>query len=119
MHYYSFNIGDYRKDTTHLTPIEHYCYRTMLDTYYLGEKPLQKDIKSLARTLCLSGHEDEVRQVLSDFFIETNEGWVNKRALKEITYYHNRKISSSIGGKKTQEAKKALKANKINDDLEF
>ncbi|MER2164727.1 MAG: DUF1376 domain-containing protein, partial [Psychrobacter alimentarius] len=35
MHYYSFNIADYKKDTAHLKPMEHYIYRSLIDLYYL------------------------------------------------------------------------------------
>jgi Protein of unknown function (DUF1376) len=42
MYYYQHHIGDYRKDTSHLSLIEHGIYRQLLDLYYITEKPLDK-----------------------------------------------------------------------------
>ena len=39
MHYYQFNIADYRKDTGFLTYEEHGIYRQLIDQYHLDEKP--------------------------------------------------------------------------------
>jgi len=70
MHYYSFNIGDYRKDTSHLNLLEHGIYRQLIDLYYLDESPLTSDIKKLSR-LIAARTTDEVQalhNVLEDFF---------------------------------------------------
>jgi len=40
LHYYTFNIGDYRRDTGHLSLLEHGIYRQLIDSYYLSEKPI-------------------------------------------------------------------------------
>ena len=49
MHYYSHYIGDYQRDTAHLTLLEHGVYRQLLDHYYATEKPLPSDLPSLFR----------------------------------------------------------------------
>ena len=70
MHYYQFNIGNYRRDTIHLTPLEHGIYRMLIDTYYLEEKPLSGRIEHIMRTHCIRS-TDEVQaleNVLADFF---------------------------------------------------
>ena len=54
MHYYKFNIADYRKDTTHLSMLEHGIYRTLIDWYYLDEKPIPLDVEMVARRMRLS-----------------------------------------------------------------
>jgi len=38
MHYYQFNIKDYKADTKHLYLIEYGALRILLDYYYLDEK---------------------------------------------------------------------------------
>ena len=69
MHYYKFNISDYRKDTVHLTPIEHYIYRSLIDWYYLDELPIPKETQSVMRRLCLGIESVSLLQnVLNDLF---------------------------------------------------
>lgn len=74
MHHYSFNIGDYRKDTGHLTLLEHGVYRMLLDSYYENEGPLKADDARLMRTHCIRTAEEEqaYKNVITDFFQEEN-----------------------------------------------
>ena len=89
MHYYQFNIGDYKTHTGHLTPIEDICYRRLLDFYYLHEKPLNQSIDKLARLLLLSDYEKELNSVINEYFILTDDGYINNRADKEIKQYQS------------------------------
>jgi uncharacterized protein YdaU (DUF1376 family) len=84
MHYYQFNISDYMSHTRHLTPIEDICYRRLLDWQYLHEKPVPADLKAICRLLMLRDYQEDVEQVLNEFFILTEEGWINQRAFEEI-----------------------------------
>lgn len=80
MHFYQFNIADYRKDTGHLTPIEHYIYRELLDMCYLNEIPISGCIPSVRRRLKLSQSDDLLIQgILDEFFIKTDDGYINNR----------------------------------------
>lgn len=91
MHYYQFNIADYRKDTGHLSMIEHAIYRALIDWYYLDEKPIPLETQSVMRRLRLVS-EDEAKaleNVLSDFF-ERADGWRHKRIDQEIKNWHSR-----------------------------
>jgi uncharacterized protein YdaU (DUF1376 family) len=88
MHYYQFNIGDYQSHTKHLSPTEDICYRRLLDFYYLHELPIQNDLIKITRLLCLNKeYLSDVESVLSEFFILTDDGWINHRANKEIEQY--------------------------------
>ena len=87
MHYYQFNIGDYAKSTKHLSPMEDLAYRRMLDLFYDSERPLPCEIAAIARLIVMREYQEEIRQVLIEFWIETNEGWINKRASKDMQYY--------------------------------
>jgi uncharacterized protein YdaU (DUF1376 family) len=107
MHYYQFNIGDYIKNTLHLSLMEDLAYRRLLDLYYDSEQPIPNDISRLARRLRL---EPQVVQiVLDEFFTLTDEGYKNHRADLEIASYHEymakQKANGSKGGrpKRTQE----------------
>lgn len=86
MNYYKHNIGDYRRDTAHLSLIEHGIYRQMLDQYYLDEKPLIADKEKLMRSLCVR-NADELRaaeNVLNDFFKLTKKGYEHIRCEREL-----------------------------------
>ena len=102
MHYYLFNIADYRKDTSHLTPLEHHIYRTLIDWYYLDESPIPKDNRSVMRRLSL-GSQSEARalqNVLNDFFIEKDDGFFHQRIDKDILEYHHKCEKNRENGKK-------------------
>lgn len=101
MHYYSHNIGDYRRDTSHLSLLEHGIYRQMMDTYYLTEKPLPLDHAILMRTHC-ARTADEVRaveHVLNDFFVHTEDGYIHKRCDIEIEAFHSKSVSARESAK--------------------
>ena len=101
MHYYKFNIADYRKDTVHLTPIEHYIYRSLIDWYYLDELPIPKETDSVIRRLSLDNHSlGLLKNVLHDFFKLTETGYIHKRIDVEIAEYHGMIKANTANGKK-------------------
>ena len=109
MHYYKFNIADYRKDTGHLSTIEHGIYRQLIDWYYLDEQPIPEETQVVIRRLRLGSEEVKFLQnVLSDFFVLTKTGYKHKRIEVEIKDYHEQveknKNNGKLGGrpKKTQ-----------------
>ena len=110
MHYYKFNIADYRKDTSHLTTIEHGIYRQLIDWYYLDEKPIPLETQVVSRRLRLGSDMEFscLQNVLSDFFKEDKTGWVHKRIEMEVKDYHEQveknKNNGKLGGRprKTQ-----------------
>jgi uncharacterized protein YdaU (DUF1376 family) len=89
MHYYQFNIADYRKDTSHLSMLEHGIYRTLLDWYYLDEKPIPKETQLVSRRLRLVSESDSqaLQNVLSDFFQAREDGFHHLRCDMEIAEY--------------------------------
>jgi uncharacterized protein YdaU (DUF1376 family) len=99
MHYYQFNIGDYKTHTAHLTPVEDICYRRLLDHYYLHEKPIFNDIEKITRLLMLNGYSTDVEHVLNEYFKLVEQHWHNVRADEEIAVYHAQKESKSKAGK--------------------
>lgn len=83
MHYYQHNIGDYARDTGHLSVIEHGIYRLLLDWCYLNEKPITTEqAMRIAR-----GFQVETQSVLSEFFKLESDGWKHTRVIKEINDY--------------------------------
>lgn len=115
MHYYQFNIADYRKDTQHLSPIEHYIYRELMDWYYLDERPIPKETQSVTRRLRLVSEKNpEVKSVLQEFFTETNSGWSHGRIDSEIGKYHAKAYAARINGSKGGRPQKPKKTQPVN-----
>jgi len=102
MHYYSFNIADYKKDTEHLMPIEHYIYRALIDRYYLDEKPIPLKTQSVMRRLSLvvGEHETMLENVLSDFFHKCDDGYRHKRIDAELAKYQSNAEKNRLNGAK-------------------
>ncbi len=105
MHYYQHNISDYRADTGHLTLLEHGCYHQLLDQYYLNEEPLPLDIDKIFRLLTArtQDEKDAIKNVLKDFFVETEAGFIQRRCDNEIKFYHERIDSAAAAGRKSAE----------------
>ena len=86
MHHYERNIGDYLRDASHLSLLEHGVYSRLLDIYYLSEKPLPLDIKTIARQIGARSKDEQeaLAAVLSDFFQQTDDGFRQKRCDQEL-----------------------------------
>jgi uncharacterized protein YdaU (DUF1376 family) len=83
MHYYQFNPAAYCLDTAHLTNKEDLAYRRLLDLSYTSEKELPLDITLLARKVRCG--VAEVKAVISEFFTETEKGYINDRVQLELS----------------------------------
>jgi uncharacterized protein YdaU (DUF1376 family) len=115
LHYYHFNIADYRKDTQHLSPIEHYIYRELMDWYYLDESPIPKITQVVSRRLRLvSENNQTLLDVLQEFFTETENGWVHARIEREITAYQSRAEAARVNGSKGGRPVKPRKTQPVN-----
>lgn len=102
MHYYQFNIGDYRKDTIHLSRLEHSIYRDLIDWYYLEETPIPTETQSVMRRLRLDTDVEKtaLQNVLSDFFKPSLDGYRQARIDQEIADYHAQCDKNKANGKK-------------------
>jgi uncharacterized protein YdaU (DUF1376 family) len=96
LHYYQFNIGDYRRDTIHLTLIEHGIYRQLLDSYYLNEGPITKSEDELMRSLCVRNADEQeaFRRVVKEFFIEVDGTLIHRGCDKVIDQFHRKSDSA-------------------------
>ena len=104
MHYYQFNIGDYRADTAHLSIIEHGIYRQLIDWYYLDEKPIPKETQVVMRRLRLGSDEQHyLTNVLNDFFVLTDYGYFHNRITLELEKYQvqfaKNRVNGNLGGR--------------------
>ncbi|SCX93229.1 Uncharacterized conserved protein YdaU, DUF1376 family [Nitrosospira sp. Nl5] len=118
MNFYSFHLGDYAAHTKHLTLIEDLVYRRMLDLYYTNEKPLPLEHEKVARLIGMRDHMQEVSDVLSDFFLKSEEGYTNKRCDEEISLYKAKAERAKSANKSRWKADKsdlALKSHLISE----
>ena len=102
MHYYQHNIGDYRRDTVHLSLLEHGVYRQLLDMYYLSESPIPRETQQVIRRLSARTQEEinAVEIILNEFFSLTDDGWIHKRCDMEIADYRHKAENSRKNGAK-------------------
>lgn len=111
MHYYQHHIGDYRRDTTHLSMLEHGAYRQLLDWSYLETDPVPLETEKVFRRLSAKTEDEQkaVLLVLEEFFTATEQGHVQKRVLREKATYEAKsdraRQAGKLGGrpKKTEE----------------
>ena len=121
MHYYQFNIGDYRADTAHLSILEHGIYRQLIDWYYLDEKPIPKETQVVMRRLRLGSDELHfLTNVLSDFFVLTDLGYFHTRIEKELEHYRvqfaKNRVNGHLGGRPRKLIDKPIKTQVVLDN---
>jgi len=95
MHFYKFHIGDYMSHTRHLSHYEDLAYRRLLDFYFLHEQPIKH--RDAARHIGMRDHEEDVLTVLNEFFLSTENGFINVRADKEIAEFRKHQAVSAYG----------------------
>ena len=77
MKFYKHFIGDYRKKTNRLSPLEHGVYRLLLDELYGTEDPLPLDEIELQNIVGVRTDQDAkaLRKILDRYFTLTPSGW--------------------------------------------
>lgn len=100
MNYYEHHLGDYAKDTGHLTMLEHGAYRILLDRYYSTERGIPAN---QAHRLARARSEEECRAVdvvLNEFFEQIDDVWIHHRVEREIAAANKRITAAQENGKK-------------------
>lgn len=103
MNYYERHIGDYARDTGHLSILEHGVYTLLLDRYYATEAPIPAD---QAHRIARARSKEEVKAVdvvLSEFFLLADGSWSHRRCDEEIEKARvriwNAKANGTKGGR--------------------
>lgn len=103
MDYYKRYMGDYGRDTGHLSIEQHGAYILLLDHYYSRGKPLMASIPALCR-LCRAVTKSEqlsVTAVVEEFFPLAADGLRhNKRADEELAKWEELSSQASEAGKR-------------------
>lgn len=96
VNYYERHIGDYTRDTAHLSLLEHGIYSRFLDLYYTREKPLPADPKAIERLVGARSRDEReaVRAVLEEFFELATDGWNNKRCNEELARFEDKRAKA-------------------------
>ena len=118
MHYYTYNIADYRKDTAHLSALEHGIYRQLIDWYYLDEKPIPRETQMVMRRLRLGSESESqaLKNVLNDFFFLEEDGYHQSRCDAELKAYHRKVKNNQVNGKLGGRPKKTTMVSSGNPD---
>lgn len=85
MNFYKHYIGDFQRDTSHLTMTERGAYLALIQHYYATENCLPNDHKSLCRIAgAMTKPERDAVKVVMSFFEEKPEGLWHKRIEAEL-----------------------------------
>lgn len=116
MNYYERHIGDYLKDTSHLSLLEHGVYTRLLDVYYTREGGIPK---SEASRLVQARSKDEraaLEVVLSEFFVLSGDLYIQDRSEREIARYREKSAKAARSANARWKADKSH-AERNADDM--
>jgi uncharacterized protein YdaU (DUF1376 family) len=100
-----FYVGDYLRDTMHLTSQQHGVYLLLLMNYWVRGSALPDDDAYLAQVAKLMANEwQSHRQTLGEFFRIQGGYWFHKRVEMELEKAKRLKVARSEAGKKGAEA---------------
>ena len=116
MNYFPWHIGDYVTHAGHLSPIEDCAYRRLIDLYMLTEQPLPLDVDLLARRIRMKDWAAAVRDVLNEFFTQTDDAWTHSRCDREIEAFRRASDNASRAGKASALSRKATAAERALND---
>lgn len=90
MNYYEHHLGDYAKDTTALTALEHGVYRLLMDFYYTKEHALPPELAKVYKAAKASSKAERaaVDLVLEEFFTRSPDGFHHKKCDEAIEKFH-------------------------------
>lgn len=99
MNYYRLHIGDYLRDASHLSLLEHGVYTRLLQVYYARESP----ISDAEKYRIVGARSDEEREavdtVLDGFFVLADGKWSQSRCEREIAAYQDKAERNRAVGK--------------------
>jgi uncharacterized protein YdaU (DUF1376 family) len=108
MNYYERHLGDYTRDTAHLSLLEHGVYTILLDRYYVTEEGIPDDRKYRLARAHSKAERNAVDIVLEEFFYLDGGIWKNQRAEEEIADYQNKARANRENGGKGGRPKRVI-----------
>lgn len=67
--------------------MEDLAYRRLIDLYYANESPIPLDLKRASKLIGMQDHTREVYEIISEFFIKSEDGYHNERCDAELEKY--------------------------------
>jgi uncharacterized protein YdaU (DUF1376 family) len=95
--------------------MEDLAYRRLLDWYYTNEQPIPLDIARAAKLIGMQDYTAEVAEILSNFFLKTEDGYSNKRCDEEIAKYQAKAERAKQANNKRWGSKTDLKSETLSD----
>ncbi len=123
MNFYRRFIGDYSRDTGHLSLAHHGAYTLLLDAYYATEKPLPIDYVALYRIARAHGPAEQraVREVADEFFPVSDGARRNKRADRQLPDEQARiqtaRENGSKGGRRKQPPRNPAGSQEVSQQV--
>lgn len=116
MNFYKRHIGDYLKDTAHLSLLEHGVYSRLLDVYYTREVGIPD--AQAARLIGARGKDEcaALKLVLSEFFELVDGTWIQDRCEREIEAASTKIEANRENGKKGGRPKKSQTEQKPTEN---
>lgn len=103
MNYYRLHIGDYLRDASHLSLLEHGVYTRLLQVYYTREQPIGDADKYRLVGARSTEEREAVDAVLAEFFVLVDGGWQQGRCEREIAAYREKaernRVVGQMGGR--------------------
>lgn len=115
MNYYERHIGDYLKDTAHLSLLEHGVYTRLMDVYYTREGAIPAS--EVARLIGARSRDEKaaLQAVLAEFFVLVDGSYSQKRCDEELQAYResqegheDKKLNDKDRQRRARERRKAL-----------
>lgn len=116
LNHYPRHLGDWLRDTVHLTEIEECIYSRCIDQYYSREAPLPLDVVQCARLVRANSiaTRKALDAVLCEFFVRADDGWHQKRCDEEIVKFRERTESAKASAKASVEARRKASERSTN-----
>lgn len=118
MHYYKFNIADWVLHTSHLSLTEEAIYFRLINHYYDTEQPIPIETQSVFRRLRMASESDIAVNILDEFFVKTEKGFIHSRCESLLKDYRKtakkNKANGAKGGRPKKDGASSLTQDKPN-----
>jgi len=116
LHYYKFNIADWGLGTSHLSLEEEAIYFRLINYYYDNENPIPLETQSVFRRLRFGSDNELATSILTEFFEETDKGWIHSRCENVLKDYRKtakkNKVNGAKGGRPKKDAASSISQKK-------